>query len=498
MNNKTFKEKTLRVMWYKKNFGGEEKQEANLYIKDIPASATQKDLNDKFSPFGSILSCSLPLIQNTKTHRGFGYVQYEKPEEAKEAISALHESDWDGNKIVVNILIPQNKREAGHVIKNNLFVTGFTSNMTQENLSEIFSVHGEITSISIPDAEVSKGYVCFKTEDQAEKAKEALNNATPVGSFGTLSVAFHLKRTAETMKEQKNTTNLTRNLFVKGFQSETTIDDLKAFFGKFGEIESGVMGLNGRSAYICYATSEAASKAIYEGTLSNPFGRNFAVDYFVPKGMRQKQQKDIEQNIADKNVQMFMSGMFNLMQNMGQGGQMGNMQGMNRGGFGGGYSQRSRGGGRGYGRGRGSGYHNRGRGGYGHGGMQPEYGQQQAPKQAYPQQMPVTQVPLQAPVAQIEVPDIIGLTKDQLNGLGADDSSIRQAMGEKIYPVVQQQGYSGSDSGKITGMLIDMDRGSLAETLVSLETLVAKIKEAKELIDNQAKDLDGSQPAALE
>ena len=102
-----------------------------------------------------------------------------------------------------------------------------------------------------------------------------------------------MKRNTATMKEQKTTTNLTRNLFVKGFNKDTTLDTLKDFFGNFGEIESAQMGQNGTYAYVCFATSEDASKAIYEGTLSSPFGKYFSVDYFVPKDMRTKQAKDI-------------------------------------------------------------------------------------------------------------------------------------------------------------------------------------------------------------
>jgi len=90
---------------------------------------------------------------------------------------------------------------------------------------------------------------------------------------------------------------LTKNLFVKGFNEGTELSALEAFFVKFGEIESSSMGKNGRFAYICYKSSESASKAIYEATLNNPFDKNFTVDYFQPKDYRKKQQKDIEQTM---------------------------------------------------------------------------------------------------------------------------------------------------------------------------------------------------------
>jgi len=201
MNNHSIKDKIIRVTWYRKNFGAGDAKDANLYIKDIPQSASHSDLNAKFSQFGTILSCSLPLNDGTKQHKGFGYIQFEKSEQAKAAIEGLHESDWDGNKIYVSILIPQNQREAGQIIKNNLYITGFNENMSEDKLRELFIGFGEITSVSIPDKEVRKGYVCFKGQAEAEKALTTLNGTTPTGSLGTLQIFFHQKRNSGTIRE---------------------------------------------------------------------------------------------------------------------------------------------------------------------------------------------------------------------------------------------------------------------------------------------------------
>lgn len=313
MNGQTVKEKVIRVSWYRKNFGSGDQKDANLYIKDIPQSVTHADLNEKFAQFGTILSCSLPMNDDTKQHKGFGYIQFEKAEQAKAAIDSLHESEWNGNKIYVSILIPQNQREAGQIIKNNLFITGFNENMTEESLKQIFEKFGPVSSVSIPDTKAGKGYVCFKEQGDAEKAKEDLNGTTPQGSLGTLQVFFHQKKNSRTLREQQTITNLTKNLFVKGFDAGTEISALEEFFKKFGAIESSSMGKNGRYAYICFKDSETASKAIYEATLNNPFGKNFSVDYFQPKDYRKKQQKDIEQTMQQKQMELIMGGMMNMM-----------------------------------------------------------------------------------------------------------------------------------------------------------------------------------------
>lgn len=202
MNNYMFKTKNIRVMWYTKNFGAGDKKDANLYIKDIPQSATHEELLTKFSEYGKISSCSLPMDNTGNSHRGFGYIQYESSEQAKAAIDALHETEWKGTKIFVSILIPQSERSAGQIIKNNLYITGFNENMTELKLKELFQQYGDVTSVSIPDKANHKGYVCFKSQEQAEVALNALNNTTPAGSFGTLTIVFHQKKNTASMKEQ--------------------------------------------------------------------------------------------------------------------------------------------------------------------------------------------------------------------------------------------------------------------------------------------------------
>jgi polyadenylate-binding protein len=51
----------------------------------------QKGLNDLFSKYGSIKSCKLEVFQDGES-RGFGYVQFDTPENADLAIKELNNS----------------------------------------------------------------------------------------------------------------------------------------------------------------------------------------------------------------------------------------------------------------------------------------------------------------------------------------------------------------------------------------------------------------------
>jgi polyadenylate-binding protein len=71
--------------------------------------------------------------------------------------------------------VKSTSRVKGAVEFNNLYVKGFDENMTEEKLSSIFAMHGEVTSVSIPDASKGFGYVCYKTHAEALEAINKLN-----------------------------------------------------------------------------------------------------------------------------------------------------------------------------------------------------------------------------------------------------------------------------------------------------------------------------------
>lgn len=56
-------------------------KEANLFVKDVPLSADEAAFREKFAEFGPIVSVKLETFKDGKS-RGYGYVQYEKKEDA--------------------------------------------------------------------------------------------------------------------------------------------------------------------------------------------------------------------------------------------------------------------------------------------------------------------------------------------------------------------------------------------------------------------------------
>lgn len=80
----------------------------NLYVGNLPWSATETQLKDLFSQHGEVNSVNIIQDRETGRSRGFGFVEMEQG--ADEAVESLNGQELDGRNIKVNIAKP--KRES--------------------------------------------------------------------------------------------------------------------------------------------------------------------------------------------------------------------------------------------------------------------------------------------------------------------------------------------------------------------------------------------------
>ena len=73
-----------------------------LYVGNLPDSATEKDLSDKFAAFGTVKSVKLITDRDTSRTRGFGFIEMMSAAEAHAAIDSLNGTDYDGRPMKVN------------------------------------------------------------------------------------------------------------------------------------------------------------------------------------------------------------------------------------------------------------------------------------------------------------------------------------------------------------------------------------------------------------
>lgn len=76
----------------------------------------ERILMDAFIPFGAIVDVTIPKPEQQSSpepHRGFGYIEFELPGDAKEAIENLDQSELFGRVIKVAAAKPQKESNEG-------------------------------------------------------------------------------------------------------------------------------------------------------------------------------------------------------------------------------------------------------------------------------------------------------------------------------------------------------------------------------------------------
>ncbi len=89
----------------------------NIYVGNLNWNMTSEDLQELFAPYGEVTSAKIVTDKfNNNRSKGFGFVEMADDEAARTAISALHDTDIQGRKIVVNESTPRpegERREGG-------------------------------------------------------------------------------------------------------------------------------------------------------------------------------------------------------------------------------------------------------------------------------------------------------------------------------------------------------------------------------------------------
>ncbi|KAF8403181.1 hypothetical protein HHK36_011278 [Tetracentron sinense] len=164
----------------------------NLYVKNLDHDVTEELLKERFSEFGKITNLVISKESNGNS-RGFGFVNFDSPNDAKLAMEAMHGTQLGSKAIYV--ARAQKKAEREQILSHqfeerrheqiqkykgsNIYVKNIDDNVDDDELREHFSQCGTITSAKLMRDEkgISKGFgfVCFSTSEEAHKAVNTLH-----------------------------------------------------------------------------------------------------------------------------------------------------------------------------------------------------------------------------------------------------------------------------------------------------------------------------------
>lgn len=97
----------------------------NLYVGNLSPNVTEEDLRYNFAEVGKVISAVVIKDKFTGMSKGFGFVEMETEEGAREAMTRFHGGQLDGSSITVNEARP--KKEDSHMRRDHLGSRGFRS-----------------------------------------------------------------------------------------------------------------------------------------------------------------------------------------------------------------------------------------------------------------------------------------------------------------------------------------------------------------------------------
>ncbi|XP_009080011.1 PREDICTED: polyadenylate-binding protein 1-like, partial [Acanthisitta chloris] len=163
----------------------------NVYIKNFGDDMDDDRLREIFSKFGKTLSVKV-MTDSTGRSKGFGFVNFEKHEEAQKAVADMNGKEINGRMVYVGRA--QKRLERQSELKRkfeqmkqermskyqgvNLYVKNLDDGIDDDRLRKEFSPYGAITSAKVMmDGGHSKGFgfVCFSSPEEATKAVTEMN-----------------------------------------------------------------------------------------------------------------------------------------------------------------------------------------------------------------------------------------------------------------------------------------------------------------------------------
>ncbi|XP_063979105.1 polyadenylate-binding protein 4-like [Diachasmimorpha longicaudata] len=283
MNFDMLKGRPIRIMWSQRDPSLRKSGVGNVFIKNLDRSIDNKAMYDTFSAFGNILSCKVAQDETGESKGyGFVHFETEEAaNKSIDKVNGmlLNGKKVYVGKFIPR---KEREKELGEKAKlfTNVYVKNFGEDMTDEKLKDMFEKYGTITSYKVMAKDDGKscgfGFVAFEDPEAAEQAVLELNSKEITeGKYMYVGRAQkkaerqqELKRKFEQLKIERLNRYQGVNLYVKNL--DDTIDDerLREEFTKFGTITSAkVMLEDGRSkgfGFVCFSAPEEATKAVTE------------------------------------------------------------------------------------------------------------------------------------------------------------------------------------------------------------------------------------------
>ncbi|XP_077572018.1 putative RNA-binding protein 19 [Stigmatopora nigra] len=274
-----------------------------ILVKNLPAGVTVSDLEEIFSPHGSLGRVLLPPSGLT------AIVEFLEPIEAKRAFTRLAYSkfhhvplylEWapvgvfvEAKPVPVRTEAAEEKKkeekeeeeedededeEDSNVPGSTLFIKNLDFSTTEETLQETFSKCGKVKSCTISKKKDKKGkmlsmgygFVQYQTAEAAQKALRQLQRCSVDGHSLELKISERATRTTEVSRKKKQAEKKQTGskILVRNIPFQATVREIRELFCTFGELKTARLpkkaagtGSHRGFGFIDFVTKQDAKKA---------------------------------------------------------------------------------------------------------------------------------------------------------------------------------------------------------------------------------------------
>ncbi|XP_076327770.1 RNA-binding motif, single-stranded-interacting protein 2-like isoform X3 [Tachypleus tridentatus] len=163
--------------------GIEQLSRTNLYIRGLTPNTTDKDLLNLCSPYGTIISTKAILDKATNKCKGYGFVDFESPVAAENAVQSLQAQGIQAQ------MAKQQEQDP-----TNLYIANLPINMMEMDLEKLLSPYGSVISTRIlRDSTMFSrgvGFARLESKEKCELVIQNLNGQHIPGSKEPLLVKF--------------------------------------------------------------------------------------------------------------------------------------------------------------------------------------------------------------------------------------------------------------------------------------------------------------------
>ncbi|XP_078106757.1 putative RNA-binding protein 19 [Sander vitreus] len=245
-----------------------------ILVKNLPAEVTASELEELFSPHGSLgrvllppsgLTAIIEFLEPTEAKRAFTRLAYSKfrhiplylewapvgvfvaakPEPVLEKDEAMKEEKKDEKEEEEE---DDDDEEEESAPGSTLFIKNLNFSTTEEKLQETFSKCGKITSCSISKKKdktgvmlsMGYGFVQYQTAEAAQKALRQLQHCTVDEHQLELKISERATRTTEVSrkKRQDEKKQTGSKILVRNVPFQATVREIRELFCTFGELKT--------------------------------------------------------------------------------------------------------------------------------------------------------------------------------------------------------------------------------------------------------------------